>query len=75
MAAQPNQDSTLVWHKASASGNSGGCVEVARSESSVLVRDSKSPAGAILEVTASRWRDFVQAIKTETLPGAAPRGR
>jgi len=63
MTAQPNRYSTLIWRKSSMSGGSGECVEVARWKSSVLVRDSGDPAGAILEFSQARWRAFVSHVK------------
>jgi Domain of unknown function (DUF397) len=66
MAAQPNRDSILSWRKSRASGPNGGCVEVAKSESSVLVRDSRDPTGSLLVVTHGQWREFVRTIKSGT---------
>ena len=66
MAAQPNRDSTVVWRKSRASGPNGGCVEIAKSESSVLVRDSRDPTGSLLVLTCSQWRGFVRIIKSRT---------
>ena len=63
MAARPNRDSTLVWRKSRASGPNGGCVEEAKSGSSVLVRDSRDPTGAMLLLTYAQWRGFVRDIK------------
>jgi hypothetical protein len=64
MAAQPNRDSILSWRKSRASGGGGECVEVAKSESSVLVRDSGDPTGLTLELTRAQWRELVRHIKT-----------
>jgi Domain of unknown function (DUF397) len=63
MATQPNPDSTLIWRKSRLSGESGGCVEVAKSESSVLVRDSRDQRGAILKFDPGQWRGFVSRVK------------
>jgi len=65
MATQPNRDSTLIWRKSRLSGESGGCVEVAEQESSVLVRDSQNRSGAILQFTSAQWRGFVRRLKNE----------
>jgi hypothetical protein len=64
MATQPNPDSTLIWRKSRLSGESGGCVEVARSDSSVLVRDSRNRSGAMLQVSPAQWHGFISRIKT-----------
>jgi hypothetical protein len=63
MAAQPNRDSTLIWRKSSASGESGGCVEVAKSESSVLVRDSRDRPGGVLVLSCAQWDQLLRRIK------------
>ena len=63
MATRPNRESTLVWRKSRTSGASGGCVEVALSNSSVLVRDSRDQLGARLEFGPAQWRRFVRRVK------------
>ncbi|MET9684558.1 DUF397 domain-containing protein [Streptomyces coeruleorubidus] len=56
----------LKWFKSSYSDNEGGaCLEVALS-TAVHVRDSKTPAGPELHVTAPAWSAFVSAVQ----PGA-----
>ena len=63
MATQPNRDSTLIWRRSSASGSSGACVEVAESDSSVLVRDSQNRPGTLLVFARSDWLVFLRRIK------------
>jgi hypothetical protein len=63
MAAQPNGDSTLNWRKSSASGGESACVEVAKSGSSVMVRDSGNPSGAMLVFTHAQWRGLLRQIR------------
>jgi hypothetical protein len=63
MAAQPNPDSTLIWRKSRASGESGGCVEVAKSNSLLLVRDSRDQSGVVLEFTSAQWNGLLRCIK------------
>ncbi|HEX2822137.1 MAG TPA: DUF397 domain-containing protein [Streptosporangiaceae bacterium] len=67
MAAQPNRDSTLNWRKSSASGEAGQCVEVAQSGSSVLVRDSGDPSGAMFVLTRAQWLGLLTRIRNLAL--------
>jgi hypothetical protein len=70
MASEPNGDSTLVWQKSSVSADSGNCVEVARSESYVMVRDSGDQWGATLTFSLDRWHGFIRLVKSgKTPPG------
>jgi hypothetical protein len=49
------------WKKSSASGG-GDCVEVRRSRHGVQVRDSKNPAGAVLDFTETEWLAFLRGV-------------
>jgi hypothetical protein len=53
------------WRKASYSGNSGNCVEVADLGQAVAVRDSKDPEGAVLVVSREGWQAFIASIENE----------
>jgi hypothetical protein len=49
----------LTWHKASASGAAGSCVEVADLPGGAkAVRDSKNPDLPALRYTAAEWAAF-----------------
>ena len=63
MTTQADQDPPLRWRKSSASGGNGACIEVARSGSSILVRDSRAPSGTILTFTAGQWYGLVLRTK------------
>lgn len=63
MATQSNRYPALVWRKSSVSQANGGCVEVAKSDSSVLVRDSHDRFGAVLTFTSGEWHRFMQRVK------------
>lgn len=52
----------LSWRKSSSSATEN-CVEVAFSDSSILIRDSKQRSGDILEITSSEWQDFLSEIR------------
>ena len=64
MTSQTNRHSTLTWRKSSASGANNDCVEVAQSDSSVLIRDSHNRSGAVLAFTCAQWLELVRSIKT-----------
>ncbi|WP_433332105.1 DUF397 domain-containing protein [Spirillospora sp. CA-294931] len=53
----------LVWRKSSTSADEGECVEVAVSERSVLVRDSRDRSGDILVLNSSQWRSLLRLIE------------
>jgi hypothetical protein len=59
------------WRKSSYSGGSEGgsnCVEVASSDGSVRVRDSKDPGNGSLVVSPHRWHAFLTALKRAGFP-------
>ncbi|MEU5318894.1 DUF397 domain-containing protein [Streptomyces sp. NPDC047461] len=50
----------LQWFKSTYSGDEGGqCVEVATCPHTVHIRDSKTPTGPTLQVTATAWSAFI----------------
>ncbi|MFJ8862193.1 DUF397 domain-containing protein [Streptomyces sp. NPDC102451] len=50
-----------TWFTSSYSaGNGGDCVEVAATDTSVHIRDSKRPAGPVLAVGPGQWAAFVR---------------
>ena len=63
MTIQSNPDSTLTWRKSTYSGGTGGCVEVASSGSSVLVRDSGDRTGPVLIVTCAHWLGLLRRVR------------
>ncbi|MFF8568550.1 DUF397 domain-containing protein [Streptomyces albidoflavus] len=53
------------WRKSSHSGDfQDSCVEVAAHPTKVHVRDSKVPAGPVLNVTPAVWEAFVRSTTT-----------
>jgi hypothetical protein len=69
MAAQPNRPAGLIWRKSSHSSDGGNCVEMAKLDSSVLVRDSGDRSGAVLEFKRAQWLGLVRRIKNEEVIG------
>jgi hypothetical protein len=55
--------SDTEWHKASASDDSGQCVEVRRQGDTVHVRDTKNREGALLSFSPAEWQAFVKGVK------------
>ncbi|MFC9970558.1 DUF397 domain-containing protein [Spirillospora sp. NPDC127200] len=53
-----------AWRKSSHSSGTGGeCIEVAALSSSVAVRDSKNPDGAMSTFDGAAWAAFTREIK------------
>ena len=63
MPSWQSGDFTLIWRKSKASTGANECVEMADTKRSVLVRDSRDPAGALLEFSPPQWSSFVQRIR------------
>lgn len=55
--------SRASWRKSSRSKAMSNCVEATGLRSGIGIRDSKSPAGPVLTVTAAEWAAFVNAVK------------
>ena len=63
-----------MWRKSTHSGYNGNCVEVTETPDLILVRDSKDPAGPVLEFSTPQWREFVARLMAGEpgLPAAGP---
>jgi len=53
--------SVAQWRKSTRCGNSA-CVEVAKVDDRILVRDSKDPEGRVLSFTEQEWKAFAQGV-------------
>lgn len=63
--ARTHEAAGLSWFKSSYSSNEGGeCVEVAVTEQTMLVRDSKDVIRPHLAVGLAGWADFVRYAAT-----------
>ncbi|MEV0261691.1 DUF397 domain-containing protein [Streptomyces sp. NPDC050617] len=56
-------DSEAIWRKSSYSGAQGDCVEVADTDGSIAVRDSKACRGPALGFTRAAWSAFIGGVK------------
>jgi hypothetical protein len=54
---------SAIWRKSRRSADSGDCVEIASSRTSVLLRDSHDRCGAVLVVTPTEWRRLLERIR------------
>ena len=54
-----SESAPYTWRKSGASGSNGDCVEVAFTQTGVLVRHSRNPTGPVLTFTHSEWRAFL----------------
>ncbi|WP_131784270.1 DUF397 domain-containing protein [Protofrankia symbiont of Coriaria ruscifolia] len=54
----------LTWITSSYSNGAGGmCVEVAKLDSGVILRDSVQPDGPVLSFSREEWRAFLDGVK------------
>lgn len=58
----------IEWRK-SESSQATDCVEVAFVDQSVLVRNSRDPAGPVLSFTHSEWSAFLTGARNGTFDG------
>jgi hypothetical protein len=55
-----------VWHHYAC--DSGSCIEVAKSDEMILIRDSKDPDGPVLRFSQDEWNAFVLGVRQGDLP-------
>jgi hypothetical protein len=53
----------IMWRKSSKSTGQNDCVEIARTGTAVLIRDSKNRGGGHLAVSARTWASLITSIK------------
>ncbi|MDG4763763.1 DUF397 domain-containing protein [Solwaraspora sp. WMMD406] len=69
MTTTPRGLDQATWRKSTRSNAQGMCVEVATNvPATVLVRDSKDPAGPALSFAPHGWAAFVTTLKTHSHP-------
>ena len=57
-----SEQTAITWHKGTASGHNGNCVEVAVVGNSILVRNSRDPHGSMLSFTRREWVSFLDGV-------------
>ncbi len=55
----------VTWRKASRSVGNGECVEISSHLGQVSIRDSKDPAGPVLNYPAKAFRAFLDTAKRD----------
>ena len=61
----------IVWRKSLTSGT-GNCVEIAFTDDSVLMRNSRNPHGPELSVSYSAWTAFLTGVRHGRFDPARP---
>ncbi|WP_458244443.1 DUF397 domain-containing protein [Streptomyces sp. MAI_2237] len=56
----------LHWFKSSYSGDQGECLEIARTPTTLHIRDSKSPEARPLQVAPLAWTRFLGSLASAT---------
>lgn len=62
-ALEPECRRSLDWRKSTRSVGDGECVEIAAAHRRIVVRDSRSPNGAVLVCDEAEWFLFISRIK------------
>jgi hypothetical protein len=63
MSSKGSELDGISWRKAQRSVNNGECVELARAQGMIAIRDSKNPTGPILMYNPAEWRAFLDGAK------------
>jgi Domain of unknown function (DUF397) len=58
-----NFPADLTWRVSSSSAG-GNCVEVARSQTAVYVRDTKNRGQGVLPFSVPAWKEFLEAVRS-----------
>jgi hypothetical protein len=58
-----SEHADLTWRKSSASGEAGGCVEIAISAAAVHVRNSRNSGGPPLVFLHREWAAFLVGVR------------
>jgi hypothetical protein len=62
-----NECQIKVTWRVSSRSNGTACIEVAKSETAILVRDTKNRDRAILSFPSTAWEDFINAVQTNSI--------
>jgi hypothetical protein len=55
------RDTTMSWQRSSFCASTG-CVEIARIDGTVMLRDSKNPGQSPVSFTPAEWRGFQERV-------------
>jgi hypothetical protein len=69
-----SEHADLTWRKSSASGEAGGCVEIAISAASVHVRNSRNSGGPQLVFLFEEWAAFLVGARKGEFELPTPSG-
>lgn len=58
-----DSNTCVEWRRADACSADADCVEIAHTDDSIQLRDSKDPDGPVLTFTADEWRAFLAGAK------------
>ena len=62
----PDAPGALRWRKSSRSNGAQNCVEIALTDTTTAMRDSKNPTGSVLAIPPPAWRAFTTALRAGT---------
>jgi Domain of unknown function (DUF397) len=57
----------MTWRKSSFSSNGLNCVEVAATQNTMLIRDSKNDTGPVIGFSEGEWSSFLRGIRSGAL--------
>lgn len=65
MPGQQSRHFALNWRTSKATAGANECVEIANTDESVLVRDSRNQSGTILEFAPGQWTSFLRRVRND----------
>ena len=56
----------VAW-RVSSKSNGTACVEVAKGDATILVRDTKNRARGMLTLPSTAWQEFIETIQADSI--------